>query len=255
MTSYIHQTDIADAFRHCGIGRGDVLMLHSDAMVLAQLPPMCAEERYNTFFSALDGVLGPEGTLVLPTFTYSFAKSQAFSVEETPSSVGALTEHFRRMPGVLRSRDPIFSMAARGRLAEVFASVPIEDCFGRRSAFGLLHDNDASIACLGCKFEFTFIHYVEQMTGVNYRYFKTFNGILEDKTGRRTAEVRYYVRDLGRRTECSFIRLRARLEERGLLKVRQLGRASLAALKCRDAFREAQALLEQQPNALIAEGA
>ena len=102
-------------------------MLHSDAIVLSQTKPMPAEDRNNLLFDALDEVLGPKGTIVIPTFTYSATKGKPFIVEETPSTVGDLTEFFRKQPGVLRSCDPIFSVAVRGSKAEEFADVDVEE--------------------------------------------------------------------------------------------------------------------------------
>jgi aminoglycoside 3-N-acetyltransferase len=248
-------SEIADGFRRCGVGPGDVLFLHCDALVLAQLPPMPAAARFDAFFAALDDLLGPDGTLVLPVFTYSFTKSEVFEPERTPSTVGALTEHFRTLPRVRRSRDPIFSVAARGRLAGAFADAPVGDCFGPQSAFGLLHRHDAFIACLGCSFRTTFTHFVEQAVGVSYRYFKEFSGTIAEEGATRPATVRYYVRDLARNSAIDLARFGARLANRGLLARTAVGRIGLAAVQARTFATEARAFLTEDPAALIAEGA
>lgn len=251
----LSRDDLAEAFRRCGIGAGDVLMLHADALVLAQLPAMPAAERYDTLFGALKAVLGPRGTLVMPTFTYSFTKGEPFSVASTPSTVGALTEHFRTLPGTRRSRDPIFSVAARGALAADFAAAPADDCFGPDSAFGLLERHNGWLACLGCALDrITFTHYVEQRAGVDYRSFKTFSGMMVEDGRERPAETRYFVRDLGRQTAIDLTRLKARLHEAGALASVPVGRVGLTALRCRAFAEAAAALIAEQPNALIAEG-
>jgi aminoglycoside 3-N-acetyltransferase len=69
-------------------------------------------------------VVGPEGTLCMPTHPwhrdnpgFMFDKSELvlpYSVRKTPSSVGVLTELFRRSVGTLRSRHPLSSLAANG---------------------------------------------------------------------------------------------------------------------------------------------
>jgi aminoglycoside 3-N-acetyltransferase len=246
--------DIAEAFRLCGVGRGDVLMLHADAMVLAQLPPMTVDERFDVLFDALGDVLGPEGTLVLPTFTYSFTKGEPFDAAKTPSTVGLLTEAFRTRPGVRRSRDPIFSVAARGRLADRFAEVATDDCFGPHSAFGLLAEQDAWLACLGCSFRLTFTHYVEQAAGVEYRYFKTFTGVRIDEEGETPASVRYFVRDLNRRTLIDLSLLKMDLARAGALAAAAVGRVGLSAVRCSAFEAGARALWARNPSGLIEEG-
>ena len=166
--TYLDKEDIVTAFRECGIRPGSVLMLHSDAIFLSQTRPMPKEDKYALFFKALDEVLGPEGTLVIPTFTYSATKGEPFVVEETPSTVGDLTEYFRKQPGVHRSRDPIFSVAIHGAKAKEFAHVEVGDAFGPKSVFGLLDHYNAGIACLACSLDrITFTHYVEQIFGVD----------------------------------------------------------------------------------------
>jgi aminoglycoside 3-N-acetyltransferase len=248
--------DIVQAFRWCGVGRGDTLMLHADAMALGQLPPMSPQARFDVLFDALDQLLGPDGTLVMPTFSYSFTKGEPFDPAATPSAVGLLSEAFRGRPGVRRSRDPIFSVAARGRLADRFVEAAADDCFGPDSAFARLAEEDAWLACLACGFDrLTFTHYVEQAVGVDYRYFKTFSGLVRDGPTETPATVRYFVRDLDRDTVIDLSRLKAALAEAGTLATAPVGRVGLSAVRSRAFEAAARALLAQNPSGLIHEGA
>ncbi len=248
--------DIAEAFKLCGVRRGATLMLHADAIVLAQLPLMTAEQRFDVLFDALDDVLGPDGTLIMPTFTYSFTKGEPFEPATTPSAVGLLTEAFRTRPGVRRSGDPIFSVAVRGRLADRFAQAATDDCFGPSSAFAILAEQDAWLACLGCSLDrLTFTHYVEQTVGVDYRDFKTFTGVLVEGGFETPASVRYFVRDLDRDTAIDLSRLKAALIEGGTLATEAVGRVGLSAVRCSAFEAAAKALLTKNPSGLIREGA
>lgn len=252
--THLEAAAIAQAFRDCGISYGDVVMLHSDALFLAQLPPMSPEERYDTLFNVLDEVLGPDGTLVVPTFTYSFTKGEIYSIADTPSTVGVLSEHFRKLVGVKRSHDPIFSIAARGRHAKQFAETGIADCFGPQSAFGLLEAHNAWLVCLGCSLDrITFVHYVEQKAKVNYRYFKSFSGVIEDNGKRTSAEISYYVRDLDRNSVIDLSYLSKRLAGKKLLSSVPVGRVGLSAIRSHDFLEEASLLLANNPSGLIAE--
>jgi len=252
----IASADIVEAFKLCGVRRGDVLMLHADAIVLAQLPPMTPEARFDVLFEALDEALGPEGTLVMPTFTYSFTKGEPFDASATPSAVGLLTEAFRTRPGVRRSGDPIFSVAARGRLADLFAQAAPDDGFGPNSAFAILAAQNAWLGCLGCGLDrLTFTHYVEQTVGVDYRYFKTFTGVRVEGGVETPGSTRYFVRDLERRTTIDLSRLKAALMRTGALRPASVGRVGLSAVRCADFEAAARALLAQNPSGLIQEGA
>lgn len=254
MLTKIDQRAVTDAFVACGVRPGDCLMLHADAFVAAQMPTSSPSQGMDWL---LDGVMDAlaGGTLVMPTFTYSATKGEPFAPAITPSDVGRLTEHFRQRPGVLRSRHPIFSVAACGRWAEEFADSAIEDCFGPGTAFDLLMRHDAWLAALGCALDrVTFVHYVEQAHGVSYRYFKEFPFEI-DLGGKKTSgTVRYFVRDIHRKTAVHLGRLKARLLAAGLLKVGAIGRAQLLCVRARDFLSEANALLDQQENALIEEG-
>jgi len=251
----ISSGDIVEAFQRCGVRPGDVLMLHADAMVLAQLPTMPPEARFDLLFDVLDAVLGPDGTLVMPTFTYSFTKGDPFEAATTPSAVGLLTEAFRTRPGVRRSRDPIFSVAARGRLADRFAQAATDDCFGPGSAFALLAEQDAWLGCLGCSLDrVTFTHYVEQTAGVDYRSFKTFTGVRIEDGVEAPTSIRYFVRDLERATAIDLSRLKAALTETGRLATAAVGRVGLSAVRCSDFETTAATLLAHNPSGLIQEG-
>ncbi len=252
---YLHTSDIVAAFQRCGVTPGDVLFLHCDAIVLAQLPPMSATERYEVFFQAMNELLGPEGTLVLPSFTYSFTKGEIFDVEHSPSIVGALTEYFRTRPGTVRSRDPLFSVVSTGALAAEFAASSSDDSFGPESAFALLDKHNAWIACLGCGFDrITFTHYLEQQAQVDYRYFKHFSGTIQDAAGCHAHTTRYFVRVLERESGIHLGHLRAHLEQQGQLACTTLGRIGLTALRSRAFLHYGHALLAQHPNILIQEG-
>jgi aminoglycoside 3-N-acetyltransferase len=78
--------------------------------------------------SQLKQHLGPSQTLCLPThpkysdnpgFMYDKSRLQlTYDTKKTPSSVGLISELFRRQPATLRSLHPLSSVAAQGPLAE-----------------------------------------------------------------------------------------------------------------------------------------
>jgi aminoglycoside 3-N-acetyltransferase len=251
-------SDVTDALLSVGIQTSSTVLVHSDAIIAAQFPPMSAEERVDQLIAAIEAVIGESGTLVMPAFSYSFAKNEPFDVLHTPSVVGMVSERFRTRPNVFRSTDPLFSLACRGPLAQELCAIPMGECFGPKSAFAALHRKNAQIVDLGCSLSRggTFVHYVETVRGVGYRYNKIFSGTIVLPSGEgRECSVTYNVRDLTRNSERDFRRLQTRLADQGKLRSASVGRSRVIAVTANDLFDTAWQMLDEDPTSLIAEGA
>ena len=106
---------ITRAFDQLGLKAGDHLLIHSSLRNVGPIdggPDMILD----TFIK----LLGPDGTLALPTFSYGAEPKPCFDPATTPSIVGLLTETFRKRPGVLRSESPTHSTAVHGKRAHEF---------------------------------------------------------------------------------------------------------------------------------------
>ena len=72
-----------------------------------------------TVIRALLDRFGPEGTLIMPTFTYCYLHHPRGRVYDPVSTSGILngilSETFQQMPGVLRSNNPTYSVAVCGK--------------------------------------------------------------------------------------------------------------------------------------------
>lgn len=100
---------IEQALSELGIPKGSAIMVHSDAMVVAQFSGMGNTQGIVAFWTYLEQWLA--GVLLVPTFTYSPMAGECFDPALTPSKVGLMTEVFRQRDGVARTLDPIFSVA------------------------------------------------------------------------------------------------------------------------------------------------
>ncbi|MFK7691487.1 AAC(3) family N-acetyltransferase [Paenibacillus sp. HJGM_3] len=110
MADPLQKQSLVQSFQKLGISRGDRLVVHS---ALRSLGPV--DGGADTVLDALLEVLGEEGLLVVPTFTYN---SGTFDTERSPSRTGILTERLRLRAGAVRSFHPTHSVAAIGRGAE-----------------------------------------------------------------------------------------------------------------------------------------
>ena len=128
--------------------------------------------------------------ILMPTFTFSFCNKEDFDVQNTKSSMGILTEFFRKQEGVRRSVDPMMSVAMLGKDYSVIENIGNHSC-GENCTYDLLHKKGK------CKFLFlgnrmsdcmTYTHYIEVVEKVPYRYARKFtgnvinNGVKEEKT-------------------------------------------------------------------------
>lgn len=113
------------------------------------------------------------GTLAMPAFTMAGTMAATlygqatFDVRTTPSGMGAITEAFRRRPGVERSLHPTHSVAAKGPHARWLTESHHVDphSFGRHSPFGrLLEVENGWLLGLGTDLgPVTFYHVLEDL--------------------------------------------------------------------------------------------
>ena len=110
----LSKNQLTTAFRHAGLAKGDLILVHSS---LRKLGPV--EGGADAVLDALLEAIGPEGTLALPTHTFSVvtARQPVFHQILTPSNVGTLSNVFLKRAGVLRGLHPTHSIAAIGPLA------------------------------------------------------------------------------------------------------------------------------------------
>jgi len=159
---------LAADLRTLGVRPGDVLLTHSSYKsvgVVAGGPQAVVQ--------ALLDVLGPAGTLVVPTHTsentdpatwqhppvpeqwWEPIRRQApgFDPARTPASrwMGRLAELVRTWPGALRSNHPHVSFAAVGaRAAEIVAGHRLDDALGESSPLGAVYRLKGKVLLLGC---------------------------------------------------------------------------------------------------------
>jgi aminoglycoside 3-N-acetyltransferase len=237
----IRRKDIEMALRSAGVSRGDVIMVHSDAGAFGKLGNVFDRKRFlQEILEAFLGVITEAGTLIAPTYTYSFCRKEVFDVKKSASNTGLFSEFIRQRPGSLRSEDPIFSHAGFGPAAHELLDGVGNDCFGANSFFDRFYGLNGKLINFGKFFDITFIHYIEQKFGVDYRYMKRFSGQIFGADGAiHSREVDYYVRALpedGMDVQYDMPRLGNELERRGLLRRSSLGASFILGSQARDCF-------------------
>ena len=86
--------DLVAAFRKAGLKTGQTVFSHSNIGFFG-IPAEGNNRQIadRTVLEAFLEVLGDAGTLVVPTFSYSFCKGEVFDPDATPSTCGAWSEY------------------------------------------------------------------------------------------------------------------------------------------------------------------
>ena len=125
-------------------------------------------------------------TICMPTFTFSFCNGLDYNPATSASRMGVLNEFFRKQEDVIRSADPLMSVALLGEDKDLVMGVGHVSC-GENSTFDKLrHRDNVKFLFLGPKIGdcLTYMHYMEWLYSVDYRYNRIFRGnvTIGDKT-------------------------------------------------------------------------
>ncbi len=153
--------------RALGVAAGDVVLLHSSARSLGFVAG-----GVQAFVQALLDVLGPDGTLVVPTHTSDNCdpatwrnppvpeawwpairhEAPGFDPARSPSRwMGVIPELVRTWPGAVRSDHPRLSFAAVGaRAAGITGRHRYDDALGESSPLGAVYRYGGKVLLLGC---------------------------------------------------------------------------------------------------------
>jgi aminoglycoside 3-N-acetyltransferase len=245
-------SDFKNALLRIGIKKGDVLLVHSDITVFGKLVLTNRKALLDSLVNILQDAVGKEGTILMPTFTYSFCNKETYDLQSSRSTVGVLTEHFRAMSEVSRTSHPLFSFAVWGSNKDFFLDIDM-DSFGKKSVFAKLHEKKGKILMFGSKLlpSSTFLHYVEQTYGVPYRYMKSFPGTIVDNGKKYDAEATYFVRYLDSDVEHDTAKLEKHLRSNHLIKESRVGAGIIGIIDAELMYKEAWALLDKDKFALL----
>jgi len=182
-TSY-DRADLIDGLRSTGLCAGDIVFFEVSHLVLGSMEcASCETEACEALYSAMREAIGPEGTMLLPSFSLSFLRDEDFDAQATPSVQGEWSssreflEYFRCLPGVVRSGDPLFSVSGLGPMAEKLLTRLPNSSFGNDCLYERLLRCGGKICSIGAPLaETSFLHYVEENAGVPFRYKKLFTG-------------------------------------------------------------------------------
>tara|TARA_A100001011_G_scaffold344017_1_gene378767 strand:- start:6468 stop:7325 length:858 start_codon:yes stop_codon:yes gene_type:complete len=195
-------------------------------------------------------------TLIMPSYTFSFCNDEVFDIALTRSSMGALNEHLRIKHNWNRSHDPLMSNILFGDKQELIKDIG-KNSIGERSTFDLLAKSGLKVKFLflGPRVHdcFTYMHYLEAMEKVPYRYNYDFEGVVVDGEHQYVDKYSLFIRDEGVEAGGGAKIYENIMIERKLAKYKVLGGGAITVLDIESAQNMYIELLRESPNFYIEE--
>lgn len=175
--------ELKQQFQKLGITRGDHLLVHSSFSALGKI-----EGGPKTVIQVLKEIIGNEGTLVLPSFNWDYFKAseKIIDLANTPSKMGVISEIFRTMEGVRRTRNLFHPLCVYGHFQKALLKCDAYDTWGEKSPYGFMYHNRFKILLMGVDLNrCSVMHYCEQKAGVWYRKPIIYDGYTVDENGEK----------------------------------------------------------------------
>lgn len=241
----LNSTEIELLWSGIGIKSGDNVLIHSSLVSLGRTSAP-------HFLGSLLDAVGPNGCLILPSFSYSIFRGEIYDPRKSRSRVGILSEIALLEFGGVRSLDPAFSMVAVGCGKDTLMQRKSIRSVGPGSVYESLVEKDFKVLLAGVDFSsLSFFMHLERLLGVEYRYEKFFAGWskIEGKVVR--SELIHFVEKLnyGFRTDRN--RIGDIIKSEGILNSVEIPYGEIQSSNLTEIMRVVMDAYESDPNVLI----
>jgi len=237
MNFHYSSEELYDAIKNTGVQQGDLLLCHSNVGFWGRLKDAdTTNDTLNKILTVVLGILGPQGTLVVPTFTYSFGKNELYDPEHSMSNCGLFAEFVRKHPFAIRSLDPSVSVAAIGHDKLSLTTNLPENAYSENSFFQRFYERGGKILNFNLDAGTTLLHFAERELRVPYRFDKTFKGQIKVKDDIINAKSILWVRKLSPGTEANFTIFHKEAVCANLYKMVKVGRGFVGSISATSAF-------------------
>jgi len=246
------QEQIASELQKLGIQAGSIVFVHSSLSSMGYV-----EGGADTVVNAILSVLSSEGTLVVPTFTFSHGRvaNSVFDPVRDSSEMGRITEVIRTRAGARRSCHLLHSVAALGPHATEITAVHGPSAWAADGPFWKLYELDAHILMLGVPYlRCTFFHVVEQLVQVRYRRWREVEARVRDANGNEQSLLTFVYSPKPGFQGNDFNKLGRLLEDRGPAQVGAVGNAVARLFRARDALEIGLAVYRTDPLLFVRTG-
>ena len=157
----------------------DVVLIYSGIWSFSHRLGCPSKEAPERIMGWIEEVIGPDRTLIFPTYALSFPTTRRYNPGTTPSEVGLLSQTSVQRHGFKRTLQPMYNYAVKGPASDHIFALPCSTSWGEDGLMGWIRRVNGRICVLGVPWHIScsYIHMGEELSQVPYRYPKTFHGI------------------------------------------------------------------------------
>ena len=150
--------DLEKVINSSNIKKGEIIFCHSD---LSKLKNINFKHSLlpKTIFEYLLKKIGNNGTLIVPTFTYSFCNKKIFDTKNFKTFCGSLSNYVKNQRNSKIYLDPNVSVAIIGKYANFFSANPTINSYAKNSFFDRFYKMGGKICNINLDITSTFIHF------------------------------------------------------------------------------------------------
>ena len=251
--------EACNALERAGLQKGDVIFSHANFALFGRVETVSsADELFLFWMKVIRTVIGCNGTMVFPSFTYSFnsfGNTGVFDILKSFSNVSGMANYIMQSEKQYsRSLDPMLSVVAVGEHAHFITNNIGIETFGEQSVWSRLYELDAKIVNFNIDGASTFLHWVERQAGINYRVNIPMTGTIIDNFGeKKQTTIEYFGRKDSddHSTAENFQDYHRKAVQFEIVKRIKLGRGIINSSKSKDVTAFTLNQIELTPNFLI----
>ena len=136
MINQYNSDEFKEALISAGLVKNDNVFIHTSLKTIGQYEDLTQPDLLNMIKRTILDVIGENGFIAVPTFTFNFPKGDDFDVDNTPSDrMGVFAEFIRKHDGSSRTFHPIHSISILGKNSNNIAGLEGDTEFSNGSAF------------------------------------------------------------------------------------------------------------------------
>ena len=246
--NWLTNVDLYNTLRELGANECDVLFIHTSLSFGTPNPQLKKKQLLQAILDVIYS-LGVK-TICMPTFTFSFCNGEDYDVNASASRMCVRNEYFRNQEGVIRAIDPLMSVALKGEEKYLVENIGHSSC-GANSTYDMLHRRGKGVKflMLGAKIGdcMTYMHYMEWLFSVDYRYERYFNGFITDGDKKYRDEYIFFPRYKNVIANANSYVYEQRLYDKNLAKIAQFGDSTISIVGENEAVKEYFNCLQENP--------
>ena len=251
-SNYYTLDELRLSLQSVGLRKGDTVFMHSNVAWLGKLVnAKSLNQIAEQIINCIVGFIGPSGTLVLPSFTYSHSSNKPFDYNKTPSNCGCLSEYLR-LNGGIRNEDPNVSIVSYGLNSKHFALCSPINTYSSEGIFALLEEFESKLLNINFNSASTYLHYIERCQNVPYRFDKSFSNLFIKENIQEIRKSSIFVRDISTNSTIpNFNKFHTRAINEGYAKQVKCGNGFLSYITFKNTKKVAVEGLHEDANFLI----